>query len=108
MTARRVEFRPEVADDVASVVEWLDEWSPTAGSRFGPAVLEAAYRVSDSPGIGSLKEFPQPQLHGLRSWAVRGFPNHLVYYLLRGDVVVVLAVLHGMRDVNAILENRGP
>jgi len=58
--------------------------------------------------MGSPKRFKQANLSGIRSWAVGGFPNHLIYYRVHPDAVIVLAVLHGARDIGSILNIRVP
>lgn len=58
------------------------------------------------PGKGGLKHFPRSGLVGVRSCAVPGFPNHLVFYETRDDAIIVLAVLYGGRDIPRILKKR--
>lgn len=35
----------------------------------------------------------------VRSWRVRGFPRHLIFYRALPDRVQILRVLHGARDL---------
>jgi hypothetical protein len=42
-------------------------------------------------------------LKPLREWPVKGFAEFLIFYLLQGDTIRVIRVLHGSRDVNRIL-----
>jgi toxin ParE1/3/4 len=41
---------------------------------------------------------------GLRSWAIRGFATFLVFYRPTQRGIEVIRVLHGARDLDAILE----
>jgi plasmid stabilization system protein ParE len=35
---------------------------------------------------------------------VRGFPNYLLFYRFKADELVLLRVLHGARNIDAILD----
>lgn len=53
--------------------------------------------IADNPDLGSQRHFRK--LAGIRSRAIAGFNNYLVFYQKRGDTVVILRVLHGMMDL---------
>jgi hypothetical protein len=38
--------------------------------------------------------------------AVKGFDEFRIYYLLRQDMFTVVRILHGKRDIGAILEKQ--
>jgi toxin ParE1/3/4 len=61
--------------------------------------------LCQNPGMGAPKHFANPILEGLRSWPVAGFPTMRIYYLFAGDAVRVVRILHGKRDIAALLEN---
>src|SRR5580658_3637024 len=59
---------------------------------------EATFKmIAENPEIGSQRSFRR--LVGIRSRAVTGFKNYLVFYQTRGETVVIVRVLHGMRDL---------
>jgi toxin ParE1/3/4 len=63
--------------------------------------INAAIRT---PKAGAPRPVGNSALSGLRAWPVKGFDEFRVYYLIREDgVFVVVRVLHGRRDVDAIL-----
>ncbi len=74
--------RAGVDDDIAELALYLLEQSgePLA-TRFIDPVERALIDLARTPRIGSLKSYRDPNLAGVRSWWVKGFPNHLVYYL---------------------------
>ncbi len=104
--SRRVILRPEVPDDLHSIVAYLEQRSVAAADRFVEAVFATWNDLAAHPGKGSPKHFPRTGLTGVRSWPVPGFPNHLVYYQTHPDAVIILAVVHGARNVPAILKGR--
>jgi len=56
------------------------------------------------PDIGSPRAFANPLLAGVCSWPTPGFPSIRIYYIHVGDSVRIVRVLHGKRDVHALLE----
>ena len=56
------------------------------------------------PRIGAPRPLKNPILVGLRSWAVVGFDDILIFYVVQPDALRVVRVLHGRRDIKRILE----
>jgi toxin ParE1/3/4 len=87
----RVRFRPEAVDDVLETVDWYEE----RAAGLGVAFLHDLDRV-----LPRIAAFPHsaPEVHrGLRRALTRVFP-HAIFYRFDLEEVVVLAVLHQMRD----------
>jgi toxin ParE1/3/4 len=79
-----------------------------AAERFLKAVKATVVQVCKRPGLGVPITLKNPILSGLRSWPVAGFPAIRVYYLVSEKLVRVVRVLHGKRDISAVLENEPP
>jgi hypothetical protein len=58
------------------------------------------------PNKGSPKNLRAIALRKVRSWAVRGFPNHLIFYDVRTDHVFVYAIVHGSKRYARLLKER--
>ncbi len=58
-------------------------------------LTERLYLLSQNPHIGRRRDDLRP---GLRSFPIR---QHVIFYRLEGDDVVILHVLHGARDIEA-------
>ena len=104
MTAKPINERRRAKQDVQDAVDhYLAQGSPDAARRF-LQTLEAGYRViSAHPSSGSpsyVERFGGPP--GLRGWALQGFP-YVVFYLEVADHVDVVRVLHGRRDIPALM-----
>jgi toxin ParE1/3/4 len=93
--------------DVIEIAEQISRDSTASALRFFDNVEATLDGLLQMPGKGSPKEFAHPALAGLRSWPVEGFPNHLVFYRQTDYGMFVLAIMHGARDLPAILEGRG-
>lgn len=71
-----------------------------AAVRFLDGVRESIEMIKERPSVGSIREFENATLTGLRASPVRGFPNHLVFYKMHGpDVILVVRILHGAMDL---------
>jgi toxin ParE1/3/4 len=89
----------------------LDE---QAGYLAEHAGLETALRFYDAangsfsfparnPSVGVLRESANPLFAGVRVWRVSGFGRHLIFYRPVEGGIEVVRVLHGHRDVEALL-----
>lgn len=97
---RRLLRRTSIADrDLAQIIDWLDGDRTGTAARFVDCV-EASFRlISEAPEIGSLCDFDDPRLEGLRVWRVQRFHNYLIDYRVHRDAVQVVRVLHSTRDI---------
>lgn len=86
----------------------LESISDTLGARFLAAAEATFERTAAMPGIGELWPCDNPRLAGLRCLTVDGFPNHLVFYRPIEGGIEILQVVHGMRDIEAILGGDQP
>ncbi len=76
---------------------------PEVGLRFLGALREAYDFICQNPEAGPRSRHQAQGLQGLRRWPVPGFENYLVFYRLAGDWVEIVRVLHGARDIDALL-----
>ena len=102
---RRIVTQDEAAQDRDDIADYIAEDSPGASVRFLKAVRKALKQIAAMPGIGSLRDFNNPALFGLRVVLVPGFRNYGIYYLTTSDAVIILRVLHGARDLDAIFSS---
>jgi toxin ParE1/3/4 len=71
--------------------------------------VEATLRLLlRNPELGKPRMFERPELSGLRSFAVRDFGQHLVFYRPMDRGIEVLRVLHGARDLGVVLGESAP
>ena len=78
----------------------------TAGRRtaLSPCNEIQRCRTAVDAQAGTPKLVANVQLKGLRTWSVRGFDGFRIYYLVQDDLIKVIRVLHGKRDIASILE----
>ena len=103
---RRALRRPKALLDIAEQTLWLAERSPEAARRFRAEVERTVGLLADTPGMGAPRPYRDPALAGLRMHPVRGFPEHLVFYLPLPDGIEVVRVLHAKRDIRRLFEGQ--
>ena len=77
---------------------------PDLADRFVARAEATFKKLARTPGLGRPRFFHSAMAKNLRSWKVADFPKHLIFYrLLRHEQVVeVVRVLHGARDLDAL------
>ncbi len=98
-------FLPAARQDILQqYAYYVEQGVPAAADRFLEAVSYSIDSLMAAPDAGAPRVLGHPQLAGLRSWRVRGFEDIRLYYLVRQDVLQIIRVLHGRRDVGAMFE----
>ena len=105
---RRVFIRPRADVDIDAAFGHLSEGSPDAAARFLDALQDALVMLSALPEIGTPCEFSSGALQGLRMWRVAGFEVWLIFYGASSERIDIVRILHGSRDVEAVLDGEGP
>ncbi len=94
------------ADLLAQWDFYADEvGDPDLADRFVARAEATFKKLARTPGLGRPRSFNSATAKNLRSWKVADFPKHLIFYRLLPDerVVEVVRVLHGARDLDALL-----
>lgn len=73
-------------------------------ARFMDSARETFEALARAPRIGVRCSFRRPSLSRLRRWPVKDFENWLVFYQPKRDGVEIVLVLHGSRDIEALLD----
>jgi toxin ParE1/3/4 len=100
-----VNVRTLAEDDIFELAAYIAQNKNLETSlRFVDAAYDSMETLADHPLAGPLVDFPPSILTlALRRWRVRGFPNHLIFYLAHESSIEIIRVLHGARDFNAEL-----
>lgn len=100
----KVNKRPQVIRDLIELATYIAEDNLDASDRFLTAAEETFKQLAKMPGMGKLTDLSNPNLAGVRQVAVKGFRNYLVFYRPTDLGIEILRVLHGARDIEAILD----
>jgi plasmid stabilization system protein ParE len=90
----RTNTRPEQADELRTEAQGI-------AARHKARTIEQFVRM---PKMGTPKSISNAALTGLCAWPVDGFENMLIYYVVEGQTLRVLRVLHVKRDATRILK----
>jgi toxin ParE1/3/4 len=88
----------EADNDVFDIACYLSDQQEDLGFRFYECVDATYQQIVENPKWTGLGHFRQAELRGIRICPVKKFSNHLVFYRIEADKVVILRVFHGARD----------
>lgn len=102
----RYQFTPQAVDDLFEIWSYIARDSAQAANRVEVAVHHACAFLAEGPLRGRVRE-EITQLP-LRFWTVQPFPNYIIVYDPQSDPLQIIRILHGSRDVLAILGESKP
>ena len=101
----RIIRRPRARADIQEQAFRIADDNPEAARRFLVEVERTLELLADMPGMGAARPRLSPALRSLRMFSVGGgFDNHLLFYRPIKDGIELVRVLHGARDIEAILK----
>ena len=89
----RFRFRPEAAEELLRARDWYASRVSELGDRFAAAIDATVQRVTARP----LAFRVLPRVPSIRRAQLRRFPFTLLFRVLAGDVIEVVAVAHMRR-----------
>lgn len=90
MARPRLEFHPEVVDEISEAISWYSPRSNAAADAFMVALGDALEKIAAEPERAAV------YMHGRRAVRVGQFP-YVVVYRQQGSVVRISAVAHTSR-----------
>ena len=81
--------------------------SPEVGHRFLVAAHDTFALLATQPNMGWQSRLKHPELKILRVFRVKDFERILILYLPLLDGVEILRVVHGSRNLQALLRREG-
>lgn len=99
----RILRRRKAERDAENIADYIAKDSLEAAIRFLANTEATLSDLAAFPGAGSPFESTHPDLANLRFRRVKGFPNHVIFYVQHKDAIEVVRILHGARDLDAEL-----
>lgn len=99
----RLSVFPAAESDVDAAAQFIARDNLDAALRFYDSVESTYRQIRDHPTRWPRYELDDPRLANLARCSVVKFPKYLVFYRVEGPQVEVIRVLHGARDIPAIL-----
>ena len=102
-----ISLHPQARRDIVEQARYIAEDNPDAADRFLDFVEQALSALADMPHMGALRTFDNPALERIRMWPIKGFEKHLIFYRQIAGGIEIIRVLHGARDIEALLNQEG-
>ncbi len=96
--------RPKAAEDVESHAMYIAEGSVESALRFLERAEQTINGLAMFPGSGAPFPSNLSDLKGMRTKLVKDFPNHVVFYIERDDMIEVVRVLRGGQNMSVEVE----
>ncbi len=101
----RLIIKPRATEDLREQFDYYEEQaSLETALRFLDAAQASFEDLLRMPGSGVRRETGNLALQNLRQWRVRGFEAILIFYQVTEEALFIVRVLHGARDLDAILD----
>lgn len=102
MTKPELILKPQAREDIKQIAAYIGENNPKAGTAFRQTLQNIYEVLLDLPEIGSVRNFRNPEMKGLRMLPVPKFKNYLLFYRPTSERLEIVRVLHGARDVSSL------
>jgi antitoxin ParD1/3/4 len=98
------QLTPQATEDLDAMWWFIAQDSRDAADRVELEIVAACRRLAKHPRMGTrrLDLTPLP----LRFWTIPKFPNYVIVYRPETVPLQVVAVLHGKRNLKAVLKSR--
>lgn len=98
-------FLPAADGDVDEIAQFIALDRVESAVCFYDAVRVSSQEIADFPMAWPCFEAKDPRLKLVRRRNVKGFEKFVIFYRVKGRCVEVFRVIHGSRDLAAVLTN---
>ena len=104
--SKKIHRRARARQDLVDIFRYYAQEAGFRVARRFFAQADATFtRLANMPGIGTHYEHDHPALAGVRYFLISRFRSYVVFYRPVADGIEIIRVLHGARDIDAILRN---
>ena len=100
----RVKRTVQAKQDLQLHVLYLAKINPALARRFIEALEVAFAKLAQMPRMGQRQLFKSPELAEVRRWFIPGFDKYLIFYRPVKGGIEILRILHGMQDIDAVID----
>lgn len=95
---------PQAIEDFDAIWSIIAEDNRTAAERVETEIIAACHRLAKHPRMGTKRQ--DVTMLPVRFWTITKFPNYVIVYRPDRIPLQVVAILHGKRDLEEVLEKR--
>lgn len=96
------QFTTEAIEDLDDIWNFIARESPLAADRVEAEIIATCRRIAEYPLIGHKRQ--DITSLPVRFWTLLKYPNYIIVYRPDTLPLQVIAVLHGKRDLEEVLE----
>lgn len=100
-------FLPKSLADLDAHGYYIEQDSQATAERFARAFIETANELLRFPEAHAVYDASPMREQQFRRVAIRGFPNHLMFYRLTDEGIEVCRVLHAAMDLPRVFDPDG-
>jgi toxin ParE1/3/4 len=106
--SREIFKKPRASRDLIEYFAYIARDKVAPADRFLRVAEETFEYLARMPTVGRIWESPLAQLDGVRVYPMPSpFRNYLIFYRFNETTLEVIAVIHGARDVQAVIASAG-
>ena len=94
--------KPQAERDIEECFVFIGEDNLDVAVHFLVAVEDSIELLGKNPFLGNIREFKNSRISNIRMTLVKGFHNYQIYYTVGEEIVEIVRVLHGSRDLRDI------
>ena len=100
---RQIHWSPEARQDAVEIAAFIGHDYRSAAIRFLDEI-DATLAHLIAPGSGRVFPSWQHGITGVRVKSIRGFRNYLIFYRPGEDMIRVVRIVHGARDLTTLFD----
>lgn len=89
--------------DLEDLFQYLVRQNENIALKFFDSSRETIALLAKMPNIGKSCQIANPKFKGLRQYRVKDFNKFLIFYFYTDDLLIIVRVLQGNRDIETIL-----
>jgi plasmid stabilization system protein ParE len=97
----KYQLTPDAVSDLFEIWNFISKDNPEAANRVEEAIFRDCEFVADNPLSGRLRKDLTPA--SVRFWVVNPYSKYLIVYDPEKKPLQIIRILHGARDLPAIL-----
>ncbi len=97
-----IKKRPQAERDIEECFVFIGEENLDIAVHFLVAVEDSIELICQNPFLGRSREFKDSKIKNIRMMLVKHFHNYQIYYTVKDEIIEIVRVLHGARDVSDI------
>ncbi len=95
--------RESARRDILNIVDHISDDNPAAAAAVFDAYEHSLELLKTTPDMGRPYHSANPRLSHIRACPIHRFRTYLIFYRHIGEMVEVLHIWHGARDIPALL-----